>query len=321
MSNQYDESYAAYIRSIKSYGRISVEREKELSIIIQTSEDKEQVAAARNELIMANLFLVVKWANQYAAKNYGSSTMDLIAAGNLGLMDSADKYDSEAGFNASFGTYASAAIKRKIAREIRLDTLIHYPVDHIYYWIQLCDLETEYGEDLTDEIILEKMKITPGLLKRLKKSYKQKPLYLEDLNRHGDSGSTQPWEDFIENEAATANAKTNDLKTFLEHHIDLLDPNRRTVIQSLYLTPGVRTLGDAAKAVGLSSERVRQLAASGIKKIRDSITKDVASGKEFSVDLRLIQELRREQRSQDKEAIQKRQEMVELYYQKLHGAS
>jgi len=168
---QNDQNFQEYMRDISQYPRIDSKREQELAKIIQSNNDEVIVKAARDEFILANLRLVIK----YALSLYESvanvsdvklSLMDLISEGNLALMRAVDLFDPK--HDAKFSTYATLGIVRRMRRAIQNSRFIKIPTYHGQHIAKFLELKKTHGKDITDKMLLEQMNITPYLLKVIK---------------------------------------------------------------------------------------------------------------------------------------------------------
>jgi RNA polymerase sigma factor (sigma-70 family) len=270
MDYSQDPSLRAYIKSIQGYERISHAREKELSRIIR-GDDPQAADTALEELITANLFLVVKQAIRYINGYHSSLTMtDLISVGNEGLIRAAECYNSDHESGAVFSTFAVPTIRRRMERAIREDAIIASPAHHYKYRQHIASLQAEYGEDLTDEIILQELQITPEMLERVRKGTKSNGvIYLEDLT--DDSGA---WEDIIEDEGmigADSVASLQSLHAYLDHYIEQLKPKHQSILKDFYYDPSKPTLEVLSQRYDLSRERIRQIHMSSLRFIRRRI--------------------------------------------------
>lgn len=113
------EDITIYMRDIEAYPRITVKREAELAHFIKHGTDKER-RAAREELICSNLRLVVKIAHDF--KRYKLGFADLVAEGNKGLLQAADRFDASK--NVKFSCYAAWWIKQCMRKAIANDTRV-----------------------------------------------------------------------------------------------------------------------------------------------------------------------------------------------------
>lgn len=267
-------NYEAYMRSVSSYKRISKEREKELSKIINNSKDMKAIEKAKEELITSNLLLVVKWANHYFAKYpYAMSQMDMISVGNLGLISSANLYRHT---KASFGTYASIGIRRNILRAIKSSNLVRFPDHHSYYWGKMCDLEDKYKGKLNDDIIIKELNISSDFLDRLKNSYHKGTVSLESLHSDRDTNESN-WEDHIADHTQEGKAQKQEGEDFLKHYFNFLDNKRRKTIECIYLQSF--SYSETAKVLKMSTARIGQIHKSAINMLRKKIMDDVHKGK------------------------------------------
>ena len=159
------DTYERYLQEITSYPRISLEREAELSQTILNTGDDEEREAAIDELIHANLRLVVHCLKEFekflSSPSVRLTRMDLIAEGNIGLMRAAQRYDSchEKGESATmpgharFSTYACKCIQSQMRRAVKKSRFIHIPEHHFSYWSEIRALNETHGDDLSNEEI------------------------------------------------------------------------------------------------------------------------------------------------------------------------
>lgn len=272
----FHNELGSYIRSIRYYERITVEEEKELSNIIQNSTDKEKVEEAKEKLITSNLFLVVSCANKRFKTFHASLTLsDLVSAGNKGLIDSVRRYEGNHESNAVFSTYAVTSINRALDKAIKADHLIYIPShQHKYKWA-IRDLKTKYGEDVSDEIIMKELDLSPSTLERIKTGINSSSVaYLENLISEDRDGS---WEDFIENkniEQPSDVVATENLSDYLKSKLKFLNEKQRMVIEEFHFNGGCPTYREVSKKLGSSPERIRQIHHRGLKILKGQIIKD-----------------------------------------------
>ena len=157
-----DDPVRMYLKEIGRVPLLSADRERELAEIMSTSESEEERERAKNELVEANLRLVVSIAKRYVGK--GMFFLDLIQEGNLGLMKAVDKFDYGKGFK--FSTYATwwirQAITRAIADQARTIRIPVHMVETIHkvsrYTRQMLQ---ELGREATADELGEKMGMPP----------------------------------------------------------------------------------------------------------------------------------------------------------------
>ena len=274
------DSYEIYLNEIAAYERIEPEREIELSRIIQGSVSDEQREEAVEELINANLRLVVHCLKDFD-KHLGSASvritrMDLIAEGNIGLMKAARKFDAthsdsaESNATVRFSTYACKCIKNRMRRALKLSRFIHIPEHHFSYWSKMEALREDFGADVSDDTMREHLDVSEDVMGLLKQSAVSRTCLLEDLTSNDSDGGD--WHDFIPNDAATCPAEEtglNDLRSFLMAEMRKLPPRTRSMLSMMYFSEHRNTtLKDLSRKYGISSERCRQVCAQGIARLR-----------------------------------------------------
>jgi RNA polymerase primary sigma factor len=239
-------------------------------VIIRAGQD------AREHLTSANLRLVVSIGRKYIGR--GMSFLDLIQEGNIGLIRAVEKFDYEKGFK--FSTYATwwirQAITRAIADQARTIRIPVHMVETINRFVRVSrTLLGELGREPTIEEIAEAMSkgqetvVTPEKVREIIKVSQEpvsldKPIGMEEDARLGD---------FIEDREAQAPAEaaTNQLlKEQVEAVLDSLTGRERRVLQLRFgLEDGrARTLEEVGKEFNVTRERIRQIEAKALRKLR-----------------------------------------------------
>ena len=277
------DAYERYLEDISSYPRITPEREAELSHTIMNSKEPQKAEAAINELIHANLRLVVHCLKDFdrflSASAVRITRMDLIAEGNIGLMKAAQRFNAaftdetnEAATerpNVRFSTYACKCIKSRMRRALKLGRFIHIPEHHFSYWSEMEALKHEHGDALSDDVMREKLDVSNEVLGLLKQSSQSGICMLEDLAAQESEGGG--WHDFIPNESASCPAHetgSSDLRDFLFSEMRTLPPRTRSMLSLLYFNDHAPTLRELAGKYGISSERCRQVCVQGLQRLR-----------------------------------------------------
>ena len=260
-----DDPVKMYFKDIGKVPLLSADDEIELARKMMDGDE-----SAKRELSVANLRLVVSIAKRYVGR--GMQFLDLIQEGNLGLMKAVEKFDYQKGFK--FSTYATwwirQAITRAIADQARTIRIPVHMVETINKVVRVQRLLLQqYGREPTPEEIAKEMGIPEQRVVEIQK-ISQDPVSLETpIGEEEDSHLG----DFIEDEQALAPTDvvaSNLLKEQLLEILDTLTPREEKVLRLRYgLDDGKpRTLEEVGKEFNVTRERIRQIEAKALRKLR-----------------------------------------------------
>ena len=271
----FDDPVRMYLKDIGRIPLLNHEREQYLSERIVEGDEK-----AKNELVEANLRLVVSIAKRYVGK--GIFFLDLIQEGNLGLMKAVDKFDYTKGFN--FSTYATWWIRQSITRAIADQArTIRIPV-HMVETIHKVSrtsrqLLQKLGREPTLEEISEKLGMNPEKVRDIINTA-QEPVSLE--TPVGEEEDTH-LADFIPDESSPTPSEAVSfqlLKEQLDKVLHTLSPREEMVIKLRFgFDDGrPRTLEEVGSEFNITRERIRQIEAKALRKLRHQSRSKVLKG-------------------------------------------
>jgi len=260
-----DDPVRMYLKEIGRVPLLTAAQEVSLAKAIEQGDEE-----AKKKLAEANLRLVVSIAKRYVGR--GMLFLDLIQEGNLGLMKAVEKFDYRKGYK--FSTYATwwirQAITRAIADQARTIRIPVHMVETINKLIRIQrKLLQDLGRDPLPEEIAAEMGITVERVREIQK-VAQEPVSLETpIGEEEDSHLG----DFIEDEEAPAPAEAAGyqlLKEQLEEVLDTLTNREEKVLRLRFgLSDGrARTLEEVGQVFGVTRERIRQIEAKALRKLR-----------------------------------------------------
>ena len=260
-----DDAVRMYLKEIGKVPLLTGAEERELAICMEQGDEE-----AKKKLCESNLRLVVSIAKRYL--NRGLSFLDLIQEGNLGLIKAVDKFDYTKGYK--FSTYATwwirQAITRSIADQARTIRIPVHMVETINKLIRISrQLLQELGREPTSEEIAKEMGITVEKVREIKK-ISQDPVSLETpIGEEEDSHLG----DFIPDDDVPAPVEAAAYSMLKEQLMEVLDTLSDREKKVLMLRFGLedgrpRTLEEVGKEFNVTRERIRQIEAKALRKLR-----------------------------------------------------
>ena len=263
-----DDPVRMYLKEIGRVPLLTAEEEVDLARRMEAGDE-----SARHRLEEANLRLVVSIAKRYVGR--GMMFLDLIQEGNLGLLKAVEKFDYSKGYK--FSTYATwwirQAITRAIADQARTIRIPVHMVETINKYIRVSrQLLQELGRDPTPEEVARRMGLSVARVREIMK-ISQEPVSLE--TPIGEEEDTH-LSDFIEDEAAPDPADAASmllLKEQISEVLTTLAPREAEVLRLRFgLVDGrSRTLEEVGQNFGVTRERIRQIEAKALRKLRHPV--------------------------------------------------
>lgn len=266
-SASVDDPVKIYLKEIGKVSLLSADDEVELSRKAQSGDEY-----AKAKLAEANLRLVVSIAKRYSGRT-NMAFLDLIQEGNIGLIKAVEKFDPNKGFR--FSTYATWWIRQSITRAMADQArVIRIPVHMVETIHKLTrvkrQLLQDLGRDPTSAEIAAAMEITEDKVAEIQK-IAQDPISLENpVGEEEDSKIA----DFIEDETIKSPSEVaaqNLLREQLIAVIDTLTPREQKVIRLRYGLDDShpRTLEEVGREFNVTRERIRQIEAKALRKLRN----------------------------------------------------
>ncbi len=275
-----DSLVEIYLRDASKVPLLTREEEIQLAERIKRGDER-----AKEKMALANLKLVVSIAKRYTG--YGLPLLDLVQEGNIGLMRAVEKFDHTKGYK--FSTYATWWIRQAIVRALATQSrLIRLPENILELIQQINRVEEEYlsdhGRPPSEGELAERLSITPERVREVKELAFTSVTSLETPVGEGEEETLG---DFISDEGTpspAAEAAQDLLSDELEHFLKGLPERERRILELRYgLQDGKpRTLKEIGEILGISRERVRQIAEESLDQLKGRTRRKLAGLRSLS---------------------------------------
>lgn len=267
-SDNGHDSIQMYLREIGQYPLLNAHEEKVLAKRIEDGDDE-----ARNLLARANLRLVVSIAKKYVGRSPDLTLLDLIQEGNLGLFKAVDKFDYTKGFK--FSTYATWWIRQAITRALADQSrTIRIPVHMVETMAKYKQVSRRLAQDLGRDPMPEE--IATEMQVEVEKVYQIEKISQDTISLElpvGDDDDRSRLSDFIADDKITSpdqEVSHSILTDQITEILDTLSEKERKILEMRHglLDGTYHTLEEVGKEFGVTRERIRQIEAKALEKIR-----------------------------------------------------
>jgi RNA polymerase primary sigma factor len=265
--SSYD-SIQMYLREIGQYPLLNAHEERVLAKRIVDGDDE-----ARNLLARANLRLVVSIAKKYVGRSPDLTLLDLIQEGNLGLFKAVDKFDFTKGFK--FSTYATWWIRQAITRALADQSrTIRIPVHMVETMAKYKQVSRRLAQDFGRDPMPEEIATEMGV--EVEKIYQIEKISQDTISLElpvGDDDDRSRLSDFISDDKITSpdqEVAHSILTDQITEILDTLSDKERKILEMRHglLDGTFHTLEEVGKEFGVTRERIRQIEAKALEKIR-----------------------------------------------------
>lgn len=262
------DSIQMYLREIGQYPLLTAQEERDLAKRIVDGDDE-----ARNLLARANLRLVVSIAKKYVGRSPDLTLLDLIQEGNLGLFKAVDKFDFTKGFK--FSTYATWWIRQAITRALADQSrTIRIPVHMVETMAKYKQVSRRLAQDLGRDPMPEEIATEMGV--EVEKIYQIEKISQDTISLEipiGDEDDRSRLSDFISDDKIMApdqEVAHRILADQMQEILDTLSEKERKILEMRHglLDGTYHTLEEVGKEFGVTRERIRQIEAKALEKIR-----------------------------------------------------
>jgi len=271
--NNTDLLFERYMKDIDGYPLIDAGKEIELSKIIMESKDETKKRIAVNNLILGNLKLVVSCAihiNKMSLNmnDTNMSLMDMIQAGNIGLMKAAELFDFKK--QIKFSSYAHLSIIRQIKRAIKESKFIRIPPNHYKIMYDMDEIYLK-NDKIDNADMAKKLKIDVDTIKIIKRNKRMTKTSLEALGPIIDQVIDN---DELENIDLNENIERRDIRNYLNDSINKLSPIFRDLLKMRFFGNEEVTLKQISSKYGVTRENIRQYLIRAVRNLKGIIDND-----------------------------------------------
>lgn len=267
-SESSHDSIQMYLREIGQYPLLTAQEEKDLAKRIEAGDEE-----ARNLLARANLRLVVSIAKKYVGRSPDLTLLDLIQEGNLGLFKAVDKFDFTKGFK--FSTYATWWIRQAITRALADQSrTIRIPVHMVETMAKYKQVSRRLAQDLGRDPMPEEIAAEMDI--EVEKVYQIEKISQDTISLElpvGDDDDRSRLSDFVSDDKMVSPDQEVSHSILADQIIEILDTLSEKERKILEMRHGLidgtyHTLEEVGKEFGVTRERIRQIEAKALEKIR-----------------------------------------------------
>lgn len=273
-----DNIYLQYIKDIDRYPLLNEEEESIISNIINNSNNESEIRFAIERLVVGNLKLVVKIANELHSAmarfcRVPPSLMDMIEDGNIGLISAAENFDCKKG---KFSTYAYKSVRSCIIRRhSNSSNFIKVPNNHYRLIEKLKKVREEHGSFVSDDTIMCKTGINRKQLSNIKLSEESFVSSIEDHNNMDEFDNSNLLDTYVSDESGIQELIENEeQRKYIESKLSNLNEKEQMVIKMHFFDGIPVSSKDMTKTLGVTKQRTHAIYKRALEKLKKMISFD-----------------------------------------------